>query len=97
MAMNISNVTHDDGRRCAALIQFLRTGKWDMSGQDAEELVRVKQWVHALAMEMANQIKSADSSKKATAPVESMTMKIKAMGSLPGKGPVHKAKAKTKK
>lgn len=64
--MQLANVTDDDGRRCAALIKLIATGRWDLSGKDAEELVRVKQWIQQLAGQMADQLRSKQPAPPAT-------------------------------
>lgn len=77
--MDISKLTSDDAIRCANLAKLLANGRWDLTGSNAEELVRVKKWVHDLAMQMAAQLKP----QAPTAKQEPQTMKVKAMGALP--------------
>jgi len=75
--VDISNVSNDDGRRCANLIAFLTKGRWDLTGKDAEELVLVKRWVHDLAQTMARKLAPA------AAPASSGGFRVKSAGPLP--------------
>lgn len=87
--MQVSNVTNDDGRMMAQLINFLSKGRWDLTGADAEALVGVKRWASAVAGSMATQLAPAKATPTATsaatpapASTDSPGFKIKAMGSL---------------
>lgn len=68
MAMRILDITLDDGRRCANLLAFLSKGKWELNASDAEELGRVKKWVHDLAVAMATELKTGPQAAAASAP-----------------------------
>lgn len=83
--MNVNEVSNEDGRACAQLLKFLSHGKWELSGDDAEILSKTKQWVHGLAIKMANDIKSKSNPAPVPPPVsESTGFKIKGMGPLAG-------------
>lgn len=84
--MDLSNVTLDDGRRLAALVQLLKAGRWDLSGAEAEELVRVKLWVQELATKMVPALKSppTPAPSQEAAPAGG-GFKVKSMGQLPTK------------
>lgn len=77
--MQVQNVSLEDGRNCAVLIQLLSRGRWDLSGAEAQQLVNVKQWVAGLAGEMAKHLTT-----KPTSTPPSGGMKIKSVGSLGG-------------
>jgi len=90
--MKLTDVSLDDGRRCAHLINLLKTGRWDLTGAEIDELVRVKQWVMLLAGAMAEQLKSKDAPPAPPAPAPAASsFKVKAMG------PLGSAKPKKKK
>lgn len=78
--MEVSKVTLDDGRACASLIKFLTHGRWELSGAEAETLMRSKKWVHDLAMKMAGQLQASESSKQSPQSVPQTGFKVKAMG-----------------
>lgn len=84
--MQLSEVRIEDGKACASLINLLKTGRWELSGDDAEELVRVKKWVHGLALSMAEKLKPAAQEKAQPSPAPASTaMKIKSRGPIGGK------------
>lgn len=83
--MQLSNVSMEDGKYCATLVNILTKGRWDLSGSDAEELMKVRRWVHDLAMQMAQQLKSSSPPPAAGSPAPIQGMKIKSAGPLPGK------------
>lgn len=56
--MKLTDVTPDDGRNCAHLINFLKAGRWELSGEDAGRLVQVKSWIASMAGQMAENLKS---------------------------------------
>lgn len=96
--MQVTNVTNDDGRKMANLINFLKAGRWDLSGNDADALVAVKQWVQSVAMDMASKltpVKAASPTPEeqpTSVPQEAPAgFKIKAMG------PIGSTPAKTRK
>ena len=60
--MKLQQVTNEDGRMCAQLLNLLKSGRWDLSGADAEAFVATRKWVQALAGELATNLKSAASS-----------------------------------
>lgn len=84
--MQISEVRLEDGKACANLINLLKSGRWDLSGEEAEQLVAVKKWVHGLALNMAEKLKPAASVPTVSAPVSapSPVMKIKSRGTIGG-------------
>lgn len=59
--MQVSQVSLDDGRQCAVLLQLLKGGRWDLSGDDAQRFVDAKKWVASLAASMASQLKTPES------------------------------------
>lgn len=79
--MRLSDVKMEDGRMCVQLIKLLATGRWDLSGADAEAMVATKRWVQALAADMGEQLKGLE---KAPAEPSSTSMKVKAMGPIGG-------------
>lgn len=99
--MQVTNVTNDDGRRMANLINFLKAGRWDLTGSDAEALVSVKQWVQALAGDMATALSRAGAAPSTNSPkaqpvspppTEATGFKIKAMGSMDSPAPTRRKK-----
>lgn len=76
--MQLSGITKQDGMNCAHLINFLKAGRWNLSGEENELLSEVKRWVQSLALEMANQLRA-----EASPPSPAPTMRVKSMGSLP--------------
>jgi hypothetical protein len=80
--MKISEVSVEDGRMCVQLIKLISSGRWDLSGADAEALVATKRWIQSLAMVMGEQLKTKPA--EPAAPVSSTEgFKVKSMGSLP--------------
>lgn len=75
--MKLSDISLEDGRMCVQLIKLLASGRWDLSGADAEALVATRKWVQSLAADMGTQLKGAPA-PKAEAP--SGGFKLKAMG-----------------
>lgn len=92
--MKVSQVTKDDGRACAYLLNFLKQGRWDLNGSEAEELVKVKAWVGFLANSMASELKSSVTppAPEAPAPSPAAGFKVKSMGKLPPSKPAKKKK-----
>lgn len=83
--MDVKAVTKEDGISCILLIEFLKKGRWDLSGEEAEKLIKTKQWVQALGVKLGAELKSASSSPQQ--PVQSGSMRVKQIGSLaPAKG-----------
>lgn len=72
--MELNKVTQDDGRACAQLLAFLKAGRWELSGKEADVLVSVKTWVASMARQMASQLTAA--------PADPAPIKVKATGSL---------------
>ena len=70
--MQLSGVTLDDGRAAAMLVQLIGTGRWDLSGKDAEALVHAKTWLASLATQMATQLRQPQ-------PIPPERLKIKTM------------------
>lgn len=75
--MRITDVTTDDGKKCATLINLIKQGRWDLSGADAEMLVDVRKWIQSLAVQMAEQLRSKQSPQE---------MRVTSMGTLPVSG-----------
>jgi len=89
--MKITNVTNDDGRACAYLIAFIKSGKWELSAEQADQLVTARRWLAGLATSMATELKgppvpapSADSA--------SSGFRIKSTGPIAGSGNSRKRK-----
>lgn len=84
--MKVTDVTNDDGRMMAQLINFLGKAQWpSFSSRDAEVLVEVKRWAAGVAGSMATSLSragAAPSSAPFIDPEGSTSFKIKAMGSL---------------
>jgi hypothetical protein len=72
--MKLSEVSVEDGKKCAQLINLLKAGRWELSGPDIAAHSETVRWVHALAGSMAEQLKGSSSAS---------TMKVKSVGSLP--------------
>lgn len=85
--MQVSQVTNDDGIRCANLINFLKKARWDLSGNDVDELVAVKRWVSDMATKMAAELGNKPKPEATPTP-----MKIKAMGPIGSSKPTKKKK-----
>lgn len=83
--MEFSKVSNEDGRRCANLLNFLKNGRWELTGADAEELVRVKRWVHDLALGMAQQLKGNPEKEGPAAPLapDPGVMRVKSIKPMP--------------
>lgn len=78
--MKLSNVTLEDGRMCIQLIKLLSTGRWDLSGADAEALVATKKWVQVLASDMGAQLKEPTALAPTGPAAPASSFKVKAMG-----------------
>lgn len=77
--MKVSEVTLEDGKACAAVINALNLAKFDgLTGKDMETLVAAKKWLIAVATQMASELKS----KKTPAPAPTAPMKVKKIGSV---------------
>lgn len=101
--MQVSNVTNADGQQMANVINFLKAGRWDLSGKDADAFVEMKRWVASVATEMAKQLtpaKATPAAAPAATPAPAIgpsgpAMKIKGMGPIGGgSGPRSSAKKK---
>lgn len=81
--MQVLEVSNEDGKACAYLIQFLSNGSWNIKGDDAEKLILCKRWVSEIAVKMAKQLKP-DIKASVPAPTDSSTsgFKVKGMGPL---------------
>ncbi len=91
--MDITKVSKEDGLACAQLMNALKVGRFDLSGQDLEAFVMAKRWLQALGGKMAEQLRtsppaaalsasstpSASGASNAPAP-----MRVKNMGPLGG-------------
>lgn len=81
--MQLSNVSLEDGRKCAQLLNILKSGRWDLDGKNIEVYTDTLKWVQSLAIDMAGHLKQIP-----TTPVPisstSPTMRIKSAGSLDG-------------
>lgn len=58
--MNLDNVSVDDGKGCAGVLKYLISGRWELTGAEADELAAAKRWVHNLALQMASHLKPKD-------------------------------------
>lgn len=58
--MKLTEVSNTDGRMCAQLLNLLKLGRWDLSGQDINAHGETVRWVHALATQMAHILKPAE-------------------------------------
>jgi hypothetical protein len=91
--MKLSEVSLDDGRQCAAIINALNIAKFDgLTGKDIETLVAAKKWLQSVAMQMAGQLKAQQAPASAPAPAPSEGFKIKSMGQLPSASKTSKRK-----
>ncbi len=73
--MDISKISREDGIQCIQLLNFLKKARWDLTGADIDELIKVKQWVQQLATKMAEQLKNPPLSTE-------VPIKIKTIGAL---------------
>lgn len=96
--MNLTNVTMDDGKKCAQLLNLLHAGKWDLSGADIAAHSDTVRWLHGLANQMAEQLKLSKATPTTPAvTVDSLTapttqaFRIKQMGPI-GSGKISKKK-----
>lgn len=83
--MKLSEVSMDDGRACAHLLNALKVGRFDMTGGDVEAFISAKRWLQALAGDMATQLKAVP--QPASASSTSPGFKVKSAGPLPGPAP----------
>lgn len=97
--MKLHEVTNADGQTAAHLLNFLKTGRWDLSGEQAEHLTTVRKWVAALAVEMASQLKSkpVQVDSPASPNGSDTAFRVKAMGSIGGTPSSVKQTKKSKK
>lgn len=90
--MQVSDINKEDGIACANLISLVKSARWaNMSSEDAEHLLRAKEWLRTLAVMMAEGLKSKPVAP--AAPAATGGFKIKAMGPIAGAKP-RKKKAK---
>lgn len=80
--MKITDISNDDGKACAFVLHFLKSGKWELSGEGADQLVLAKRWVASVAQQMASQLKAPAAPVQEPAPAPAM--KVKAMGPIAG-------------
>lgn len=80
--MKVSSVTQEDGKLCAQLLNLVKSGRWDLSGSEAEALVATKRWLQSVAVQMAEQLRTPPVSEQQLQGASDV-MKIKSMGSLP--------------
>lgn len=90
--MKILDVSLDDGRKCAALINALKIAKFEsLAVQDMESLVEARKWLIELATAMAHDLKNRkkegtadptpNTGSHGSAPVvESPQIRVKNMG-----------------
>lgn len=87
--MKITEVSLEDGRHCAAVINALNIAKFDgLTGKDIEVLMAAKRWLASIATQMAGDLKSKQAPAAAPA---SESFRVKSVGKLP---PVKPAKRK---
>lgn len=79
--MRIVECTIQDGKSCAHLINLMRAGKWNLSGDEMTLHTDAVRWLFSLANEMAKNLKDQPGTTPAAAP----GFKIKSIGTLPGK------------
>lgn len=95
--MKINEVSLEDGKQCAHLINSMKlvTG---LSASDAEAFVAAKRWLHALAGQMAEQLKDHPevSKPKETQAASAGGIKIKSAGTL-SKEQIKSIRSKKKK
>lgn len=84
--MKITGCTIQDGKLCANLIMLLGAGKWELTGKDWDTFKDIKQWLHGVALSMAEDLRGKETAPAEKAP-DAGGMRIKSMGSLstPGK------------
>lgn len=78
--MKLSEVTNEDGKMCAQLINLIKSGRWDLSGSDAEALVKTKIWLQGVAVQMASQLRNES---VAIPQPSAAPLRIKSSGKLP--------------
>lgn len=82
--MEISKVSLEDGKKCAQLLNILKSGRWDLTGAEQLAFMETFKWVNDLAIKMAKQLESVQKEVKSAAPAPaSGGMKIKSIGKLP--------------
>lgn len=77
--MKISDVSMNDGKMCAQLLNLLKMGRWELSGPDIAAHSATVQWVHYLASQMASELKPTATADKSASKTDG-GLKIKAMG-----------------
>lgn len=82
--MKVSDVTREDGVACAHLLNILKTGRWDLSAQDAETLVNAKKWLASLAGVMASSLRTQETVPSVADPTPSTSMRVKSVGPIGG-------------
>lgn len=79
--MKVSEVSSQDGRMCAQLLNLLKAGKWELSGPDIAAHAATLQWVQRLAQDMGSQLnppKATEGIKiKSSGPISGSTKKKK--------------------
>lgn len=83
--MKLSEVTNQDGKMCAQLINLLRGGRWELSGSDIQAYQDTCKWAAGLAALMAAELRQ---DKPDT------SIRVKQVGSLPGKASLKGKKKK---
>lgn len=78
--MRVSEVSREDALRAAQLANFMKSGKWQMTGEQAASYAHVVAWFHNVCMSIAKQIPPPPE-KGSDAPQTGM--KIKSLGKLP--------------
>lgn len=81
--MQVSEVTSQDGRMCAQLLNLLKAGKWELSGPDISAHAHTVLWVQQIAQKMAEQLQVTTKTTAMEKPTANQ-MRIKKMGPLPG-------------
>lgn len=78
--MQVTNVSVEDGKQCAAVINALNIAKFsDLSGKDIDTLVAAKRWLISVATEMATQLKNKSEVPKSAPAPAAPAMKVKAI------------------
>jgi hypothetical protein len=95
--MQISQADIRDGKMCATLINFLKAGKWDLTGKDIELYNQLLVWTKELAGAIVPHIqgKKEEAATAATATVDDpAAFSVKRVGQLPASKPAKASKKK---
>lgn len=93
--MEVSKVSREDGLACANLINFLKSGRWDLTGNDIAAHHNVLKWVQSMAVQMAEQLREAPAKPAGVDPA-AQTMRITKIGPIGSGKPTRKNSRKSK-